>query len=72
MSIKRSELREIEYSPNQAPGGKRGWFHRWSSEPFDSERSGYISKTYAIIEMEDGKIKTVEPGTIQFKDQFAY
>lgn len=72
MVIKRNNLREIEYTPGPGVESKKGWFHKWSDEPFDNERSGYVSKTYGIIEMEDGTVKTVEPRMIKFKDQYAY
>lgn len=46
------------------PAGE-GWLHCWGSEP-DSGENGQISVTVAIIEMDDGTVRTWLPERIRF------
>ena len=54
------------------PAGKseaNGYFHKWIVKTF-AESSGLEIWNYAIIELENGEIQTIEPKNIRFVDSF--
>lgn len=64
----KKKLREIEIkvgTPNQAPG-RKGFFHRWTVEPFFEHNGSYVTKTYALIELTDGDVLLLDPEYFKF------
>lgn len=70
----RPRLRECEVD------GKKGFFHRWEDYAAVIEPSpmvgghpgGQMRETFAIVEMEDGRIREVKPTKIVFTDTREY
>ena len=60
------DLREIELKRKDLYPASKGYFHSWCSEPFYSEASGYLNKTYALVELIDGSVHLIEPFDIKF------
>ena len=51
--------------------GSEGFFHCWCKEPFfNDDTGGYITKTYALIELTNGIIKFIEPPLIKFRQPY--
>jgi len=48
----------------------QGVFHGWCREPFFNDTGGYVTKTYALIELANGKVKMVEPTMVRFKEPY--
>ena len=44
----------------------KGFFHRWCREPFYNENGSYLTKTFALVELSNGRVELVEPNTIKF------
>lgn len=44
-----------------------GYFHRWCDEPYYASDDRYITKTFGLVEREDGKIELVEPEMLRFE-----
>jgi hypothetical protein len=44
---------------------KEGYFHGWCKEPFFTENS-FLTKTYALVELSNGSVELLEPGSIRF------
>jgi hypothetical protein len=47
-----------------------GFFHGWCREPFFNETGGYITKTYALVELANGKVKMIDPTMVRFKEPY--
>ena len=60
--------------------GEKAWFHRWEDYAAVIEPSpmvgghpgGQLRETYAIVEMEDGRIREVKPTKVVFTDTKVY
>ena len=64
------------YHRNNPPAEKRALFHKWTTEaePIAAslmrggQQGGQFCTTLAIVELEDGQVTTVAPGSIRFID----
>lgn len=63
MESENKELRSILVPQT----GSEGFFHGWCKEPFFNDSGGYITKTYALIELTNGIVKLIDPTLIRFK-----
>lgn len=64
------ELRSITVLHGVTPMGSDGFFHGWCKEPFYNDLGGYITKTYALIELTNGIVKFIDPTEIRFKQPY--
>lgn len=65
MKRRKLELRPIEINGHPYVGNKSGFFHRWCIEPlYDEEMRN--TRTMALIELNDGRIKLIEPEYVKF------
>jgi len=46
----------------------KGKFHQWGLDFLEGYESGFTNYTVAIVEMDDGTVKSVMPEMIQFLD----
>ena len=64
------------YNRNNPPAEQRALFHKWTTEAepippslmVGGQQGGQFCTTLAIVEMEDGQVTTVAPGSIRFMD----
>lgn len=69
MKSKENKLRPIEINGHPYVGSKCGFFHRWSVEPnYESETN--FTRTLALVELNDGKIKFIEPEYLKFTEPY--
>lgn len=68
-TIEESSLREIVLTVGAPFGTNKGYFHRWCLEPFYADSIGYVSRTFALIELSDGTVHLVHPSEIKFIPQ---
>lgn len=68
----RKELRSIEVGTgvSDIKHGSKGYFHSWCKEPYFWHETQFLTKTYALVELQDGRIKLVEPEAIRFLDPY--
>jgi len=50
--------------------GTDGFFHGWCKEPFFNDSGGYITKTYALVELTSGIVDLIDPTLIKFKQPY--
>jgi len=50
--------------------GEDGFFHGWCKEPFFNDSGGYITKTYALVELSSGIVELIDPTLIKFKQPY--
>lgn len=65
----KTDLRSIEttYALPGIQRGSRGYFHKWCDQPFyDSNLDYPIRKTYALVELIDGRVKLFDPELVKF------
>ena len=70
--MKKEELRKVKISKYDNGSGDHitnGYFHKWIEESYVGE-AGLMNENYALIEMEDGKIKGIKPYRIKFVENF--
>lgn len=65
------ELRSITVLNGVSQTGTDGYFHGWCKEPFYNDLGGYITKTYALIELSNGIVKLMDPTAIRFKQPYS-
>ena len=69
MKSKEKSLRSIQVNGHPYIGNKTGFFHRWSIEPqYDGDHT--YTKTFALVELVDGKVKLVEPEYVKFMEPY--
>jgi hypothetical protein len=61
------ELRSVVVLGGFPQAGTEGFFHGWFREPFYNDLGGYITKTYALIELSNGVVHFLDPTSIKFK-----
>ena len=49
---------------------QNGYFHDYGTRAVHTDDGKAIPETYAIIELEDGTVKAVEPSNLKFVDSF--
>lgn len=64
------ELRSVIILTNTTISSTEGFFHGWCKEPFYNDSGGYLTKTYALIELTNGYVKFIEPPLIRFKKPY--
>lgn len=72
MANNREDLRKVKISKYDDGSGDHitnGYFHEWQVQDEYSE-SGIKRNSYAIVEHEDGKVKTYPPYRVKFVDSF--
>lgn len=47
-------------------GPRKGWFIGWGQGHWSDDSNQMHPRTFAIVEMEDGKVEEVNPGQVQF------
>ncbi|UXE67960.1 MAG: hypothetical protein KA713_05040 [Chryseotalea sp. WA131a] len=60
------ELRSITVLNGISKPENGGFFHGWCKEPFYNDLGGYITKTYALIELFNGIVRFIDPTDIRF------
>ena len=69
MKSKSKTLRTIKIAGHPFVGNNTGVFHRWCTEPlYDTGR--VFSKTLALVELGDGRVKLIEPQYLQFTEPY--
>ena len=68
MKSKQKSLRQIQINGHPFVGSKSGFFHRWSREHQYPEMT-YI-RTFALIELGDGRMKLIEPEYLKFTEPY--
>lgn len=71
METECQELRSIVVIGGLPQTGSEGFFHGWCKEPFYNDSGGYITKTYALIELANGFVKLIDPTQIKFKQPYS-
>jgi hypothetical protein len=71
MNAELQELRTITFLNGVSHPEKVGFFHGWCKEPFYNDLGGYITKTYALIELSNGIVRFIEPTEIRFTQPYA-
>jgi hypothetical protein len=64
------QLRGIEVKSGHPVSRKKGFFHRWCTEPFLYDPDVWMKRTYALVELEDGSVRFIEPEFIKFSEPY--
>ena len=62
-------LRSIKINGAPVVGNNTGFFHGWCIEPLYDSGQIY-SKTLALVELGDGKVRLIEPQYLQFTEPY--
>lgn len=62
-------LRSIEIYGHPYLSSKTGFFHRWSEEAINDADNLY-TKTMALVELGDGKVRLIEPEYLKFTEPY--
>lgn len=62
-------LRSIKINGAPFVGNNTGFFHRWCSEPLYDSGQTY-AKTLALVELDDGRVRLIEPQYLQFTEPY--
>lgn len=68
MKSKEKSLRPIQVNGHPYLGSNSGFFHRWSRERKHPEML-YI-RTFALVELIDGRVKLIEPEYLKFTEPY--
>lgn len=72
MTTKKEDLRKVKITKHEDGSGDyitNGYFHEWAKYPQTTE-SGTFQDTYAIVELEDGKVRNIRANRLKFVDSF--
>ncbi len=72
MATKKDDLRKVKITKFDDGSGDyitNGYFHEWAKYPQNTE-NGTFQDTYAIIELEDGKVRNIRTNRLKFVDKF--
>jgi hypothetical protein len=69
MKSKGESLKPIQINGHPYVGTKSGFFHRWCIEPNYESEVPY-TRTLALIELNDGRVKYIEPEYLKFTEPY--
>lgn len=71
MTMEETKLRKVEMRGIRQKMWVKGYFHRWCHEPYPELPLAGISQTFALVELEDGTMRFVNPEYIKFLEPLA-
>jgi hypothetical protein len=64
-------LRSVVIKTGLPVSKSKAYFHRWCREPFYNDLGRLITKTFALIEYEDGIVELVDPTFVKFSPPYS-
>lgn len=72
MNLKKEELRKVKIAKHSDGSGGyiiNAYFHQFAQYPLFTD-NGTFQNTSAIVELEDGTVKSIQPSNVKFVEEF--